>query len=191
MTLKNLETGLARIMGSSAVRDHSGLASLYASLPLEEGNNIRVLDLLPGTRGQGMKARLRLVCLDDIYARSVTLVEARARLKKATDRPWRSEQYPEIKYQADRAEKERLKCQQQFEALSYTWGTIIRRHTIELNNEVTLEITDNLYQALRRLRYLRRTRTLWVDALCINQADLSERARQVQMVSKSMGKRVT
>lgn len=40
-------------------------------------------------------------------------------------------------------------------------------------------ITDNLAFALRYLRRLRRVRTLWIDALCIYQRNLIERAQQV------------
>ena len=74
--------------------------------------------------------------------------------------------------------------QQPFEALSYTWGDPIKTIPIECNKAGdTLPITLNCETALRRLRYNDRERTLWIDAICINQGDLVERSRQVQLMS--------
>ncbi|KAN0102572.1 Heterokaryon incompatibility protein (HET) domain containing protein [Hyaloscypha variabilis] len=44
-------------------------------------------------------------------------------------------------------------------------------------------IFANLDVALRRFRQKFKTRTLWADAICINQADLSERSQQVSLMS--------
>ena len=44
-------------------------------------------------------------------------------------------------------------------------------------------ITDNLAAALRRLRLFDQPRTLWVDAICINQADSVEKAQQVAQMA--------
>jgi hypothetical protein len=64
-----------------------------------------------------------------------------------------------------------------YAALSYTWGTAAPSIPIQLHGKVTL-VSENLYLALLHLR--KRGETLiWVDALCINQEDLAERARQV------------
>ena len=46
----------------------------------------------------------------------------------------------------------------------------------------------NLENALRRLRWLREPRTLWIDAICINQDDLDERAQQVMLMRKIYSK---
>jgi hypothetical protein len=64
-----------------------------------------------------------------------------------------------------------------YAALSYTWGQADPSIPILVNNRVSL-ITENLYLALLHLRQ-RQATILWVDALCINQDDLAERARQV------------
>ena len=59
----------------------------------------------------------------------------------------------------------------QYEALSYMWGDLNDTTTINLGDgEIT--ITRSLETALRYLRYEERSRTLWVDALCINQRDI-------------------
>jgi hypothetical protein len=43
-------------------------------------------------------------------------------------------------------------------------------------------MTKNLYSALLRLRHSETDRTLWVDALCINQSDLDEKGQQVSLM---------
>ena len=66
----------------------------------------------------------------------------------------------------------------QYEALSYTWGTPILRQFIWCDGKV-LPVTQNLYNALRRLRQTNEKKLLWIDAICINQEDLEERNHQV------------
>jgi hypothetical protein len=78
-------------------------------------------------------------------------------------------------------------CSITYEALSYCWGDLRRRQDVSLNlsetdesSEFALSITSDLYSAMKSLRP--RTgpaRTLWIDAICINQADLDERSSQV------------
>ncbi|KAI5867932.1 heterokaryon incompatibility protein-domain-containing protein [Durotheca rogersii] len=70
-----------------------------------------------------------------------------------------------------------------FEALSYTWGGSQENHSIRLNGE-TRPVTDNLHYALRRLRNRRAERTVWIDALCINQDDSDEKGLQVAMMGE-------
>ncbi|POS87510.1 hypothetical protein EPUL_002113 [Erysiphe pulchra] len=70
-----------------------------------------------------------------------------------------------------------------YEALSYVWGDQTRKVTIQCNG-AELRITKSLYVALRQLRYQNQCRTLWVDAICINQDDLDERGQQVSLMKK-------
>jgi hypothetical protein len=65
-----------------------------------------------------------------------------------------------------------------YEALSYTWGDANKVRLVLLDGCLTT-ITANLEVALRSLRHVCEERTLWVDALCINQQDLHERNHQV------------
>jgi hypothetical protein len=65
-----------------------------------------------------------------------------------------------------------------FEALSYTWGDPSATVPIQVNG-AELQITLNLFLALKRLRKEREERVLWVDAICIDQGNLTERAEQV------------
>lgn len=69
-----------------------------------------------------------------------------------------------------------------YQALSYSWGRTVRNKTISIDGCSGFRVTDNLGAALRRLRYTDATRILWIDAVCINQADLAERSQQVMLM---------
>lgn len=69
-----------------------------------------------------------------------------------------------------------------YEALSYTWGRPDELKTIELNGR-RVDVRNNLALALIHLRHATEDRVLWIDAICINQADLKERNSQVQLMS--------
>ncbi|CAM1506115.1 Fc.00g057560.m01.CDS01 [Cosmosporella sp. VM-42] len=81
-----------------------------------------------------------------------------------------------------------------YEALSYCWGDVARRKAVRFldaetdsfeNEEASHEIFINsaLDDALRHLRpESGMPRTMWIDALCINQDDLEERAQQVALM---------
>ncbi|KAF2501370.1 HET-domain-containing protein, partial [Lophium mytilinum] len=66
----------------------------------------------------------------------------------------------------------------EYEALSYVWGDPTRLTTVSLLG-VPFRITKSLESALRRLRNPTKTRTLWVDAICINQSNDTERTEQM------------
>jgi hypothetical protein len=72
-----------------------------------------------------------------------------------------------------------------YDALSYTWGDGAVKRTIFLN-EIRVEVGENLAAALVNIRGLElageKPRTLWIDAICINQSDLAERSRQVRLM---------
>ncbi|KAI0433017.1 heterokaryon incompatibility protein-domain-containing protein [Xylaria sp. FL1042] len=68
-----------------------------------------------------------------------------------------------------------------FEALSYTWGEPRPTRKIFINGK-RRTVGENLEFALSHLRYDDRSRTLWVDAICINQDDISERNSQVRLM---------
>ena len=75
----------------------------------------------------------------------------------------------------------RLSDDPSYEALSYTWGQPIFPEILHTDNGV-LKITENLALALRRLRFKERVRYLWIDAVCINQNDATDKSRQVAMM---------
>ena len=68
-----------------------------------------------------------------------------------------------------------------YEALSYVWGTMKKLTAIKVGSS-KIAITQNLAIVLPYLRYKDKTRTLWIDAICINQQDLDERSRQVKLM---------
>lgn len=70
-----------------------------------------------------------------------------------------------------------------YEALSYVWGQLDGQKPIFLNSTL-VSVTANLESALRHLRHEKQERTLWVDAICINQGDIAERSSQVLLMSK-------
>jgi Heterokaryon incompatibility protein (HET) len=79
----------------------------------------------------------------------------------------------------------------EYEALSYSWheleqtrsdGSFLQGSDNILCNGTQIEVQPNLAQALRYLRRHASLRVLWVDAICINQADLAERSGQVQIM---------
>ncbi|KAK6436986.1 hypothetical protein LTR95_006824 [Oleoguttula sp. CCFEE 5521] len=68
-----------------------------------------------------------------------------------------------------------------YEALSYCWGDVTDGLSILLNGSV-MRVTSNLRAALRHLRSSSTSRCLWVDAICINQADVAEQSAQVSIM---------
>ncbi|KAF1848773.1 HET-domain-containing protein [Cucurbitaria berberidis CBS 394.84] len=69
----------------------------------------------------------------------------------------------------------------EYEALSYTWSCSadpVIAHELSATPS-TMKIRANLALALRYLRYLDKPRNLWIDAICINQNDISERNREI------------
>ena len=67
-----------------------------------------------------------------------------------------------------------------YEALSYFWGDPTFNKKIICNGK-ELSITTSLEGALRRFRGSA-TRTIWADAICINQQDTDEKNQQVRLM---------
>lgn len=82
-----------------------------------------------------------------------------------------------------------------YEALSYTWGSGTSKDVAYVATDqpisgttssglvTILQIGQNLADALRHLRLKDAARTLWVDAVCINQTDEAEKNIQVKRMS--------
>ncbi|KAE8326257.1 ankyrin repeat-containing domain protein [Aspergillus sergii] len=74
-----------------------------------------------------------------------------------------------------------------YRALSYTWGASSRKSWILLNG-ASFPVTQNLYEAMQQLRKLGYHSSLWwIDLICINQSDKSERCQQVSMMRNIFG----
>lgn len=61
-----------------------------------------------------------------------------------------------------------------FEALFYVWGDATVTMPMLVDGDA-FHVTTNLEEGLRALRYRRKSRVLWVDAICINQHDVTEK----------------
>ncbi|KAJ1328942.1 HET domain-containing protein [Microdochium nivale] len=75
-----------------------------------------------------------------------------------------------------------LRTRPHFTALSYVWG----EHDVSNPRFITcgsdIMITENCYQALWHIRERRDSTPIWIDAICINQANAEEKADQVAMM---------
>ena len=74
-----------------------------------------------------------------------------------------------------------------YDALSYTWGSpkdpvtaYIPDCDVSQHHRMKFPIGQNLACALRHLRHPDRPRSIWIDAICINQNDIEERNAQVK-----------
>jgi hypothetical protein len=81
----------------------------------------------------------------------------------------------------------------QYEAISYVWGNGLDLHYINFEENSSdsirpfrksVTVTRNLRDALQQFRDPVQSRTIWADALCINQQDFSERAQQVRLMGE-------
>ncbi|EON67477.1 hypothetical protein W97_06731 [Coniosporium apollinis CBS 100218] len=74
-----------------------------------------------------------------------------------------------------------LEKKPEYEALSYCWGDPTITEEICVNG-ASLRITANLASALRALRLADEPRTVWADAICIDQTNIAEKAVQVPLM---------
>ncbi|KAI3390761.1 hypothetical protein diail_8699 [Diaporthe ilicicola] len=71
-----------------------------------------------------------------------------------------------------------------FHALSYVWGDDTGKGRINIDDHV-IPVSSSLATALKQLDSVQlHSLPLWIDAICINQADLEERARQVSLMGR-------
>ncbi|KAI0460291.1 heterokaryon incompatibility protein-domain-containing protein [Xylaria acuta] len=68
-----------------------------------------------------------------------------------------------------------------FESISYCWGSEQDKRQVTCDG-ARLSITTSLFTGLAYFRYADRPRTLWADAICINQADALEKSSQVLLM---------
>ncbi|KUJ07374.1 HET-domain-containing protein, partial [Mollisia scopiformis] len=74
-----------------------------------------------------------------------------------------------------------------YEALTYSWGDMRHFNKIELQSSEAspskrFTIRNNLYSLLRSLRHPSNTMSFWVDAICINQNNAHDKARQAKLM---------
>lgn len=72
-----------------------------------------------------------------------------------------------------------------FEAVSYTWGHHAKVSTLRIQDAAGhIALTANLSEALPHVSEHCSTRRLWIDQLCINQADDIEKSHQVGLMAE-------
>jgi hypothetical protein len=71
--------------------------------------------------------------------------------------------------------------QQSYEALSYVWGAQFGDQEISCHGQ-TLLVTQNCLLALRYLRRKSEIRSLWIDAICIDQESDAEKIHQIPLM---------
>ena len=81
-----------------------------------------------------------------------------------------------------------------YEAVSWCWGKEdpatylpLRIHETTTSNTSTFLVSPTLHIALRCLRYPDKMRSLWIDAICINQRCIAERNHQVSKMGLVYG----
>lgn len=70
-----------------------------------------------------------------------------------------------------------------YEGLSYVWGDPENVATV-ICNGITLEVTKSLRNALWRIRDIEEPRTIWADALCMDQDDVKEKNIHVPLMGR-------
>lgn len=79
-----------------------------------------------------------------------------------------------------------------YEAVSYTWagedGDASLSRSIHCGSNRVIPITANCDTVLHQLRNCALRRRLWIDAVCINQANLNERSHQVGLMDRIYSK---
>jgi hypothetical protein len=68
-----------------------------------------------------------------------------------------------------------------FAAVSYAWGDTSARFSMLLNGRLS-KIGKSAHEALRYLRQAKKPIHVWIDTICINQADVKERNQQVPLM---------
>ncbi|KAH8650007.1 ankyrin and HET domain-containing protein [Xylariales sp. PMI_506] len=68
-----------------------------------------------------------------------------------------------------------------YDAISYQWGDNVKQERVTVNG-TSIPVIYSLYTVLKYLRHESLEKKLWIDGLCIDQDNLSERNRQVRIM---------
>ncbi|RDW85334.1 hypothetical protein BP6252_02924 [Coleophoma cylindrospora] len=74
--------------------------------------------------------------------------------------------------------------QKHYEALSYEWGPPSHNDPTIVLDGFDIQVRKNLRDALTQIRLEEEDRYIWIDALCIDQANVHERNHQVQLMGR-------
>jgi hypothetical protein len=186
---------------------HSGSeAEMYRYRTLSERRaEIRLLKILPGTDGSTLQCHLETFSLQDCSGEYTRYIPGSQNVDAAAVGD--SLRNPDIRRRwkdrtefANIAPMKRIASLQpcaelrrfvwgDFASLSYVWGNQSDTRHIYVNDK-PVNVTANLESALRQFRsegLFADHFLLWVDALCINQSNLRERAKEVQRMKDIYG----
>ena len=166
-------------------KDFQGKSPLHVAVDIGQGNtNLQVVKVL-------LNAGSNVALLDD---KGLTPLEIAQRAKHSTSEtmdflalytPIRllhiepAQDFSDVIY--GQISTSYLIAEPVYEALSYTWGSEQKSHSIVCAGH-SLPVTKNLYEALKRLRDREHRRTIWVDAICIDQENNREKVQYVRMM---------
>ncbi|POS68651.1 hypothetical protein DHEL01_v212955 [Diaporthe helianthi] len=72
-----------------------------------------------------------------------------------------------------------------YTALSYAWGQSTKTRKITIEGQDDVDVGENLWWFLHyRALTIKKTRLFWIDAICINQQDVTERNHQVGLMKR-------
>lgn len=76
-----------------------------------------------------------------------------------------------------------LKPQHLYHTISYAWGDASIKSQVRVNGQL-LEVGRNSEQALKSIQLKHYSRIVWIDAICIDQTNLDEKAHQVAAMAE-------
>ncbi|KAK5679110.1 hypothetical protein LTS10_008769 [Elasticomyces elasticus] len=71
-----------------------------------------------------------------------------------------------------------------YDALSYCWGAQQHMEPVTIDDKDDFRLSRHLHSAMLRLRRPDRVRLIWIDVICVNQVNIAERNRSVQLMWK-------
>ncbi|ORX95505.1 heterokaryon incompatibility protein-domain-containing protein [Clohesyomyces aquaticus] len=169
----------------------------YEYEPLQHPTSTRLLKLQPGGRkDQKIVCKLIEVDLDPDYTKEFLRIEelqkeAEARRKLKGEGTKAKQENPELNpAESGKAGHREKTVVKSYEALSWSWGQDDWDKRIEIDKDglrYYFIVPETLIHAFSALKRKRRERTLWVDAICIDQENDDEKSQQVPMMSEIYG----
>jgi hypothetical protein len=71
-----------------------------------------------------------------------------------------------------------------YEAISYTWGGLPLDHDLLCEDGYMLKVSERVVEIVQARASVMDSKFLWIDAVCINQGDLDEKASQIKLMAE-------